>query len=188
VVIHTLFRTNSAGGGTQNETSSYVDLAPLYGNDQATQDKVRKKTGRGKLHNDVFAEDRLLFLPPIACALLVLYCRQHNYIACVLYCIKADSYLLPLRDKLLEINERHSWRNPSQHEAWEQLTNEEKMRQDDQIFNTARLINCGHFAFAVLSDYLSSCVSCCLPSLPVLTLSQDPRPRRRPEPLVTRSI
>ena len=84
VVIHTLFRTKPVAGWAQNETSSYVDLSPLYGNDQVKQDMVRKKTGRGKMHNDVFAEDRLLFLPPIACALLVLYCRQHNYIACVL--------------------------------------------------------------------------------------------------------
>jgi linoleate 10R-lipoxygenase len=67
--------------------------------------------------------------------------------------------LLPtptLRDKLLEINERQLWKNPSQHEEWDKLSDEEKMRQDDQIFNTARLINCGHFAFTVFSDYLSS--------------------------------
>ena len=93
-----------------------------------------------------------------------------------------------LRDKLLEINERQRWVNPSQHEKWAKLSDEEKMQQDDQIFNTARLINCGHFAFAVFGDYLSSWVSCCLPCFLVLTLDQDPRSRRRPEPLVTRPI
>lgn len=61
-----------------------------------------------------------------------------------------------LRDKLLEINERQRWVNPSQHETWNKLSEEQKMTQDDQIFNTARLINCGHFAFAVFGDYLSS--------------------------------
>jgi linoleate 10R-lipoxygenase len=69
----------------QNETSSYVDLSPLYGNDQASQDRIRRKEGRGMLYNDVFAEDRLLFLPPIASAFLVLYCRNHNYIASVTF-------------------------------------------------------------------------------------------------------
>ena len=41
LVIHSLFRTNHAPGkGHINMTSSYLDLAPLYGNDQETQDKV----------------------------------------------------------------------------------------------------------------------------------------------------
>ena len=61
-----------------------------------------------------------------------------------------------LRDKVLEINERQRWVNPRQHENWAELSDEEKMQQDDQIFNTARLINCGHFAYAVFGDYLSS--------------------------------
>ena len=61
-----------------NETSSYVDLAPLYGNNQETQDKLRVRNGRGLLHPDVFAEDRLLLLPPGVCAILVLFSRNHN--------------------------------------------------------------------------------------------------------------
>ena len=61
-----------------NETSSYVDLAPLYGHNQAAQDKVRKRDGRGLLWPDTFAEDRLLLLPPAVCVLLVLFNRNHN--------------------------------------------------------------------------------------------------------------
>lgn len=61
-----------------NETSSYVDLAPLYGNSQKDQDLVRNKNGRGMLHPDAFAEDRLLLLPPAVCTLLVLFNRNHN--------------------------------------------------------------------------------------------------------------
>jgi hypothetical protein len=30
------------------------------------------------------------------------------------------------------------------------------MAQDDEIFNVARLVNCGHFAGIVFSDYLSA--------------------------------
>ncbi len=61
-----------------NETSSYVDLGPLYGNSQKDQDLVRNKNGRGMLHPDAFAEDRLLLLPPAVCTLLVLFNRNHN--------------------------------------------------------------------------------------------------------------
>ena len=77
-------------GWARNETSSFVNLSPLYGNHQVKQGMVRKKVGRGKLQNEVFTEGWLLLLPPIACALLVPYRRQHNYIACVLYCTQAD--------------------------------------------------------------------------------------------------
>jgi hypothetical protein len=75
--------------------------------------------------------------------------------------------LIPtLRDKLLEINERQRWVDPSQRGEWGNLSDEEKLIQDDQIFNTARLINCGHFAFAVFGDYLSSWVlAVCRPCL-----------------------
>ena len=67
-----------------NETSSYVDLAPLYGNNQAQQNKLRVRDGRGLLFPDVFAEDRLLLLPPAVCVLLVLFSRNHNVsLSCV---------------------------------------------------------------------------------------------------------
>ncbi len=61
-----------------NETSSYVDLAPLYGNNEDTQDKIRIKDGRGLLIPDTFAENRLLLLPPAVCVLLTLFNRNHN--------------------------------------------------------------------------------------------------------------
>ena len=77
LVIHTCFRTSHTDW-TINETSSYVDLSPLYGVDQTQQDMVRARDGRGSLHKDVFAEDRLLLLPPAVCVLLVLFNRNHN--------------------------------------------------------------------------------------------------------------
>lgn len=39
LVIHSVFRTDHKNVNI-NMTSGYVDLAPLYGNDQATQDQV----------------------------------------------------------------------------------------------------------------------------------------------------
>lgn len=85
--------------------------------------------------NDVFAEDRLLFLPPITSTLLVLFCRNHNHIA----------------TKLLELNERGTWTVPG---GLASSAGFEK--QDDEIFNIARLINSAHFAGIVFSDYLAA--------------------------------
>ncbi|KAJ6591567.1 linoleate diol synthase [Mycena vulgaris] len=129
LVIHSVFRTSHADVNI-NETSSYVDLSPLYGHNQGAQDEVRVKDGRGKLHPDTFAEDRLLLLPPAVCAILVMFSRNHNYIA----------------QKLFEINERGTYKDPNT------LSGEKLLAQDEELFQTARLVNCGWFG----SDYFSS--------------------------------
>ncbi|KAK0202651.1 linoleate diol synthase [Desarmillaria ectypa] len=132
LVIHTVFRTSHTDISI-NETSSYVDLAPLYGHNQAAQDKVRKRDGYGKLHKDVFAEDRLMLLPPAVCVLLVLFSRNHNYIA----------------QKLYEINEHDTFFDPLT------LSEGDARKQDQELFQTARLVNCGWFGTVVFSDYFS---------------------------------
>jgi hypothetical protein len=86
-----VFRTSHTDWNI-NETSSYVDLSPLYGHNQQAQNRVRVRDGRGLLLPDVFAEERLLFLPPAVCALLVLFSRNHNVRA--LFCIMYFEYLL----------------------------------------------------------------------------------------------
>jgi linoleate 10R-lipoxygenase len=79
LVIHSVFRTSHTKTRPYiNETSSYVDLAPLYGNNEETFQRIRMGDGRGLLHPDTFAEDRLLHLPPAVCILLVLFNRNHN--------------------------------------------------------------------------------------------------------------
>ena len=75
--ISSVFRTSHTDVNI-NETSSYVDLSPLYGNNQDAQDKLRVRDGRGLLYPDSFAEDRLLLLPPAVCVILVLFSRNHN--------------------------------------------------------------------------------------------------------------
>ena len=103
---------------TINDTSSYLDLSVVYGHNQATQDIVRDKfKGRGLLYPDAFAEERLLFLP-----LLVLFSRNHNYIA----------------ETLLKINEKKTWKGPPP--ADPQLA----AKQVKEIFQMARLVNCVH--------------------------------------------
>jgi len=59
-------------------------------------------------------------------------------------------------EKILQINERQTWIDPSNTVKWEALTPAQKLKQDDDIFNMARLINCGHFAAAVFSDYVAA--------------------------------
>ncbi|KAI0923759.1 hypothetical protein AcV5_009223 [Taiwanofungus camphoratus] len=139
LVIHTVFRT-SHDNVNINETSSYVDLAPLYGNNRDMQNKIRVRDGRGLLHPDTFAEDRLLLLPPAVCVLLVLFNRNHNYIA----------------KMLLQLNERGHFQDPTSIPTSDPQRASKLLKQDEEIFQTARLINCGWFASVVFSDYLSA--------------------------------
>ena len=78
LVTHSLFRTDAVDPSINN-TTSYLDLSPLYGYSQQTQDEIRyKDLGRGLLYPDTFSEERLFFVPPAASALLVIFSRNHN--------------------------------------------------------------------------------------------------------------
>ncbi|EKM53767.1 uncharacterized protein PHACADRAFT_260261 [Phanerochaete carnosa HHB-10118-sp] len=139
LVIHSVFRTSHENVNI-NETSSYLDLAPLYGCNQEAQNKIRVRDGRGLLYPDTFAEDRLLLLPPAVAVLLLLFSRNHNYIA----------------RKLLEINERDTYTDPDHIPADDPQRSAKILAQEEEIFQTARLINCGWFGSAILSDYFSA--------------------------------
>lgn len=138
LVIHTVFRTSHTDVNI-NETSSYVDLSPLYGHNQEAQDQVRVRDGHGLLHPDVFAEDRLLLLPPAVCVLLVLFNRNHNYIA----------------KRLLEINERGDFVNPATLKTDNPVDKAKLIAQEEELFQIARLINCNWFGSIIFSDYFS---------------------------------
>jgi linoleate 10R-lipoxygenase len=77
LVIHSIFSTDP-NDWCINNSSSYLDLSILYGHNDAQVDSVRRKDGSGKLWDDVFADSRLLHMPPASCALLVLLNRNHN--------------------------------------------------------------------------------------------------------------
>jgi linoleate 10R-lipoxygenase len=156
---YSVFRTSHRDVNI-NETSSYLDLSPLYGYDQASQDKVRKRDGRGMLYNDVFAEERLLFLPPAVCALLVLFCRNHNVRSLVTNwftepVLETHFFSKYVAKKLLEINERGNYIDPSVPSEFSSVT-ERLLHQDEEIFQTARLINSTWFVSVVFSDYLDT--------------------------------
>lgn len=59
---------------------------------------MRIRDGRGHIHPDAFVEERLVHLPPACSALLIVFNRNHNYTA----------------DMLLKINEKGTWKDPSQ--------------------------------------------------------------------------
>lgn len=90
LVIHSIFDTNRSDP-TINDASSYLDLSILYGSSDEQFNQVRKKDGTGKLHEDVFADKRLPFMPPASCALLVLLSRNHNVRHSYFY-VSADPY------------------------------------------------------------------------------------------------
>lgn len=77
LVIHSVFNTSHAQWGV-NDVSSYLDLSPLYGSSEADNAKVRRVDGTGRLWEDVWADGRVLFMPPNVPALLVLFGRNHN--------------------------------------------------------------------------------------------------------------
>jgi linoleate 10R-lipoxygenase len=79
IIIHNIFNTDaSVKGWTTNSASSYLDLSPLYGSSQEAVNSVRRFDGTGRLHDDVFADPRLINMPPAVCALLILFNRNHN--------------------------------------------------------------------------------------------------------------
>ncbi|KAF9042906.1 heme peroxidase [Panaeolus papilionaceus] len=133
LVIHSIFNTNHTDW-TINDSSSYLDLSILYGSNQNQVNSVRKLDGTGQLWDDVFADSRLLLMPPASCALLVLMNRNHNYIA----------------QRILDINENGNLASPPPTDA------AAKKQQDDEIFHRARLVNCGYFMHIILGDYVGA--------------------------------
>ncbi|KAF6760375.1 heme peroxidase [Ephemerocybe angulata] len=132
LVIHSIFDTDHHDW-TINNASSYLDLSVLYGGDETKINAVRRKDGTGRLWNDVFGDYRLLHMPPASCALLVLMNRNHNYIA----------------QKILDINESGKFKKTFANDT-------EREIQDNEIFERARLVNCGYFMHIILGDYVGA--------------------------------
>ncbi|KAH7928584.1 heme peroxidase [Leucogyrophana mollusca] len=117
-----------------NKTTGRLDLSPLYGLTEDDAMKIRVSDGRGLLLSDTYFEDsnRLLFLPKATSILLILFSRNHNYIA----------------RRLLQENEKDTWVNP------DTLKGEALAKQDSEIFELARRINCGLFRNIIANDFL----------------------------------
>ncbi|KAI5306174.1 hypothetical protein KEM56_001984 [Ascosphaera pollenicola] len=134
LIIHDVFRTNHFDS-TINDASSYLDLAPLYGCNLEEQLSVRTMS-KGLLKPDAFAEKRLLGMPPGINVLLVMYNRFHNYVA----------------DVLLKINENGRFTVPPTRSK--EAEAKALAKQDEDIFQTARLVTNGLYVNISLHDYI----------------------------------
>jgi linoleate 10R-lipoxygenase len=132
IIIHDLFQTSHSDFNI-SETSSYLDLSPLYGDTQEDQDNIRTFQD-GKLKADCFAEYRLLGFPPGCGVILIMFNRFHNYVV----------------EQLATINEGDRFTKPS-----DQLPPEAKEKAwreyDNDLFQTGRLITCGLYINITLS-------------------------------------
>lgn len=150
LVIHSIFNTNHFDWSI-NDASSYLDLSVLYGSSESQVNSVRRKDGTGKLFDDVFADSRLLFMPPASCALLVLLNRNHNVCSFIhSICLSSLTYPKYIAEKILNINENGNLRSPPPEDE------KSRLAQDDEIFHRARLVNCGYFMHIILGDYVGA--------------------------------
>ncbi|KAF9640644.1 Cytochrome P450 [Lasiodiplodia theobromae] len=140
LIIHDLFQTDHRDMN-MSKTSSYLDLAPLYGDTQEDQNWIRTFKD-GKLKADCFSESRLLGFPPGCGVLLIMFNRFHNFVV----------------DELAKINEGGRFTKPNQSlppdmakEAW--------AKYDNDLFQTGRLITCGLYINITLLDYLRTIVN-----------------------------
>ncbi|KAJ6007231.1 hypothetical protein N7522_005582 [Penicillium canescens] len=134
IIIHDCFRTNRVDPSI-SDTSSYLDLAPLYGSNLEDQLSIRTMQ-RGLLKPDSFAEKRLLGQPPGVNVMLIMYSRFHNYVA----------------DVLLNVNE--NGRFTLQPSTTEEGKRASLAKQDEDVFQTARLVTNGLYVNISLHDYL----------------------------------
>jgi hypothetical protein len=142
LIIHDIFRTSDQDSNVV-AVSSYLDLSPLYGANQETQNSVRAFRD-GKLKPDTFAEVRLLGQPPECAALLCAFNRFHNHVA----------------ENLTLINENGRFSLPatltnSNEEDLDKATN----KRDNDLFQTARLITGGLYIQIVIYDYLRTALN-----------------------------
>jgi linoleate 10R-lipoxygenase len=144
IIIHDIFRTNRRNMNI-SDTSSYLDLAPLYGS--SLQDQLEIRTMKeGKLKPDTFHEKRLLGQPAGVNVMLVLYSRFHNYVADILLKINENGRFT-LATAKPPINGKVT--TPTKEQEAQAIA-----KQDHDLFNTARLIVGGLYINICLHDYL----------------------------------
>ena len=95
LIIHSIFNTDREDS-TINNVSSYLDLSVLYGSCDKDVDSIRRKDGTGMLYDDVFADKRLLAMPPSTGALLILFNRNHNVSISVLIFYSSGGLMKPI--------------------------------------------------------------------------------------------
>ena len=132
IIIHDIFNTDHADF-TKSRTSSYLDLAPLYGSCQDEQDQMRTFKD-GKLKADCFSDKRILGFPPGVGVLLIMFNRFHNWIV----------EQLALIDEAGRFSGIRMSAPPAERDS----------RYDNALFQTGRLITGGLYINIILKDYV----------------------------------
>lgn len=149
IIIHDCFRT-SHEDYSMSLTSSYLDLAPLYGSNQDEQDQIRTFKD-GKIKPDSFSEKRLLAFPPGVSVLLVMFNRFHNHVVENLAQIDEGKQFSKLRDA-------SDKKYPEKPKDWEEpaIFKEgiKDRKYDEALFQTGRLVTCGLYINIILIDYV----------------------------------
>ncbi|EGE05562.1 fatty acid oxygenase [Trichophyton equinum CBS 127.97] len=153
LIIHDLFQTDYHNPHI-SETSSYLDLSILYGDNQDDQNKVRTFKD-GKLKPDCYSEARLLAFPPACSVILIMLNRFHNYAV----------------EQLAAINEGGRFAKPRSGMSPE-ATEKAWAKYDNDLFQTGRLITCGLYINITLYDYVRTIINLTRSNT---TWSLDPR-------------
>ncbi|KAF4981845.1 hypothetical protein FZEAL_2424 [Fusarium zealandicum] len=140
IIIHDLFWTNMKDPN-QNDSSSYLDLSPLYGSTEEARDSIRTFKD-GQLKPDCFADKRLIGNPPGVCILLVMFNRFHNHVA----------------TNLADINEGGRFTKPST-KLDEEAAAAAWKKYDAELFETARLVTSGLYINITLIDYVRNIIN-----------------------------
>ncbi|KIW06461.1 hypothetical protein, variant 2 [Verruconis gallopava] len=144
IIIHDLFRTNHEDFAI-SDTSSYLDLSPLYGSN--LEEQMRIRTGLdGKLKPDAFSEVRLLSFPPGVGVILVMFNRFHQHVVEQLAIInEGGQFNRPSGDPpKIDYKQKEWWKNVP--DAWRQY--------DEKLFQVGRLVTCGLYINIILLDYV----------------------------------
>lgn len=126
---------------SKSQTSSYLDLSPLYGDVQEDQDQIRTFKD-GKIKPDCFAEHRLLSFPPGCGVILLMFNRVHNWVAENLALVNENGRFTKPADNLPEERKKAAW-----------------AKYDNDLFQTARLVTSGLYMNITLIDYVRTIVN-----------------------------
>lgn len=143
-----LFWTDHRGDPDRSLTSSYLDLSPLYGSNQAMQDSIRTFKD-GMMKPDTFADKRLHGMPPGVGVLLIMFNRFHNHVAEHLAAINEGGRFSPPPPGLEGDKAEAIWK-----------------KRDNDLFQTARLVTSGLYINITLVDYVRNIVNVSLHEIP----------------------
>lgn len=158
IIIHDLFWTDYRDMNKSN-TSSYLDLSPLYGSNQEMQNTIRTFQD-GKLKPDSYADKRLVGMPPGVSVLLIMFNRFHNHVAEHLATINEGGRFTPPPGPRPGLSNPETAPGLSKEEETARRKGENAWKKyDEDLFQTARLVTSGLYINITLVDYVRNIVN-----------------------------